>query len=886
MRAIFLTFLFFFFALQLFGNSNRIDSLRMASSKADSHEKTRILNELAKLFWYNSFDSSLKYANAAYDLAIKHENVVEQAKALNNLGVAYDLRGEYGRSLNSYFQIIKMASEKELFTPNVPIEYFTKHREDKSISPENINYETKNTIRNQKLNAEEESQLLVVLANSYMNMGIVFGRLSIFEKSIICFRQSYEIRKDIGDKRGLAFILHNLGTVFFKLENYRQAEESFRESLLYRIENNDVQGAANTNLALGELFVKTGLPDSAFFYLRKANSTFSILQHRKGVSDTYAKMGDLLFLQNKPLEALDELRKALSILIDISDRGGEGLVYHKMGEVYLKLGEFENANKYFELSLNISKELDLKQLTAESLFGLSLVKEKKGQIPQAFSLYKEYIKVKDWIKEEKYSASLAESLTLFEVDRIESENYLLKKDNEIKQLNFERQRLLQVLLIALFLVLLFFGVALFYMYRSILKANRKLTILNSELETRISNRTFELREALKLAEEANHIKNSVLSNISHEIRTPLNGILGFTSLLTNEFDLSSDEGRYVREIRSSSDKLMNLLNDLIDISRAESNKLRVRYSHCSLQRKLNDVIDSFHDEIKLKGIKLITNIEKVPDVIADTENIYRIFSIVFSNAVKYTEKGSVSVALSYRLEESSVEVIMTDTGVGIDPEYLPYIFEPFQQESSGLSRLYQGAGLGLALAKRLISLMNGTIQVTSKKGAGTIVSLKFPVTLAESIHESVSAKITPREVAKGTEPRAKKAKVLIVEPNTYTRFYLQSLLRKYVNVYVARDANEALSILDDSINFTSLFDLVIVDSTISEPWDTQAFINEVFARKKEYKKRPFIVQVEENITLKEDPLAAMGYFKVIRKPINKKVLLEVLSEFSRKKNLQ
>lgn len=424
------------------------------------------------------------------------------------------------------------------------------------------------------------------------------------------------------------------------------------------------------------------------------------------------------------------------------------------------------------------------------------------------------------------------------------------------------------------------------MYRSILKANRKLTILNSELETRISNRTLELREALKLAEEANHIKNSVLSNISHEIRTPLNGILGFSSLLTNEFVLSSDESRYVREIRSSSDKLMNLLNDLIDISRAESNKLRVRYSHCSLQRKLNEVVDSFHDEIKLKGIKLITNIEKMPDVIADTENIYRIFSIVFSNAVKYTDRGSVSVALSYRQEEGSVEVIMTDTGVGIDPEYLPYIFEPFQQESSGLSRLYQGAGLGLALAKRLISLMNGTIQVTSKKGAGTIVALKFPVTLAESIQESVSAKITPREAVRGTEPRAKKAKVLIVEPNTYTRFYLQSLLRKYVNVYVARDANEALSILDDSINFTSLFDLVIVDSTISEPWDTQAFINEVFARKKEYKKRPFVVQVEENITLKEYPLAAMGYFKVIQKPINKKVLLDVLSEFSRKKILQ
>jgi signal transduction histidine kinase/CheY-like chemotaxis protein len=440
-----------------------------------------------------------------------------------------------------------------------------------------------------------------------------------------------------------------------------------------------------------------------------------------------------------------------------------------------------------------------------------------------------------------------------------------------------------MLLVALFLVLLFFGIALFYMYRSMLKANRMLTALNGELETRINNRTQELREALKLAEEANQIKNSVLSNISHEIRTPLNGILGFTSLLTNEFNLSTDEGRYVREIRSSSDKLMNLLNDLIDISRTESNKLRVRFSHCNLQRMLFDVIDSFNDEIQMKGINLITNIEKIPDVNADAENINRIFSIVFSNAVKYTDKGSVSIAMSYRQEESSVEVVMTDTGIGIDPEYLPYIFEPFQQESTGLSRLYQGAGLGLALAKRLVTLMNGTIQVTSKKGAGTIVTLKFPVTLAENIQESVAAKITPRQVVRGSEPRAKKAKVLIVEPNTYTRFYLQSLLRKYVNVYVARDANEALSILDDSINYTSLFDLIIIDSAISEPWDAQAFLNEVYNRKKEYKKRPFVVQADESIELDEDHFVQMGYFMVIRKPINKKVLLNVLSNFSRQK---
>ncbi len=326
---------------------------------------------------------------------------------------------------------------------------------------------------------------------------------------------------------------------------------------------------------------------------------------------------------------------------------------------------------------------------------------------------------------------------------------------------------------------------------------------------------------------------------------------------------------------------MGFLNDLIDLSQAESNKLKVKYVHCNLQALVSKVAERFKKEIAEKGLSLHTSFDQFPEVITDSENIQRILTVVLSNAVKYTDKGSISFSIAFKEFDSSVVFAITDTGIGIDSDYLPHIFEPFQQESSGLSRLYQGAGLGLALAKRLVNLLNGTIEVNSRKGAGTIVFIKIPVTFVADASLKVRSKFTAREIGQNLVPRPKKAKVLIIEENTYTRFFLQSMLKKHFNVFVARDGNEALSIVDDTNNVASLFDIVIADIGMKEPWNLQNFVSEVYRRKPEYSKRVIAVQGEKE--MEGALLEGLEGLFWIQKPIEKVKILDVLFESQKHK---
>lgn len=861
----------------------KIDSLRIEAEQAKEQLKPDIYNSIARLYWYRSFDSSIYYANKAYNLAQKHELPIEEAKALNNLGVAYDLRGEYGKSLNHYFKAINLAIGQGAFTPDVPIEFFLSNRSSGYVNFNKPLIDSAGVSSVPVLNTStgEVKDLLAVVANGYVNAAIVYGKLSRFEKSLVCLRQSLYIREALGDKKGVGVVLINLGTIYSKLKNFKMAENAYRESLKIRTEFSDKQGIANCNLGLGELFKEYGSTDSAYSYLRKAEHIFKQIESKKGISQVRAKIGDLYGLINQPEQAIAELEDALKIMLELKDKEGISSVNLRIGEVYLTAGKLRDAQIHYQTALNLAQEMEYYDIVAQSLQGLSLVYEKQGKVREAYNLLKEYVESYKSLKDNEFSGLLAEQLSLFEFDQIERENNLLKKESEIRQLNQARQKMFYILLITVISIVLLFGLIILIMYRSILRTNKQLKLLNGELESKVGSRTIELREALKLAEEANRLKSAFLSNISHEIRTPLNAIMGFTSLMANEMNKESMGARYIGEIRHSSDRLMNLINNIIDISRSEASEIRLNLKKCNIQAIAEQAVANYSEELSASGIKLITNFERVPEVYADYDNLHRVCSIVLSNAVKYTEKGSVAVSTIFRVKSETVELIFSDTGVGIDSEYLPFIFEPFLQESTGLSRLYQGAGLGLALARRLLSAMGGTITVTSRKGAGTIVCISFKIVQIDDNGDSPKIRNTKRDLERSTYPRAKKAKVLIVEENTYARFYLQSLLKRYLNVFVARDGNEALSLIDDSITFGPLFDMVIIDATIPEPWSARLFINEVYNRKAEYRKRPFILQFEENTIAESTNLLELGYAELIEKPIDRKKIYQLLAQHGR-----
>ncbi len=869
--------LIFLTVLPALGIISKADSLKSEFNSADITIKAKILNELARHYWYSSFDSSIKYGTAALDLATSRQLVVEMVNAYNNLGVAYDMRGEYSKAMSFYFQIVKTIQGLGLYTSEQPLELFFSTKTDLASEKKNWSTIPSNNIMGMSLSQEEEKMLLTLLGKGLSNLGILYGRLSHYNKSLICFRESIAVRKQVNDKEGIAVVLTNLGTMYIKMNNTQSAAQSLREAIsILKTTNGDPSRLAGAQQSMGELQIITGKLDSALLNLSAASETYIRIKNNMGLSYVKIQFGKLYLHQKNYSKAIDAFHNALEILVSLKDRENEGLVYKLLGDANTKLGKFENAVKQYQLALNVGRLYGYKAIEADALLGLTHLYESKSLPSAALAYYKEYMQVNSWLLNQKFNANLSQQQVLFEFEQIEKENILLKSENELKKVSLKRQRDLKLLFLAILFIFLLFGLILYFLYRKLLRANEKLRSLNLGLEEKVNVRTNELRETLKIAEEGNRIKNAFLTNLSHEIRTPLNGIIGFTSLLERSFSETDYESKYIKEIKVSSDRLMGFLNDLIDLSQAESNKLKVKYVHCNLQALVSKVAERFKKEIDEKGLSLHTSFDQFPEVITDSENIQRILTVVLSNAVKYTDKGSISFSIAFKEFDSSVEFAITDTGIGIDSDYLPHIFEPFQQESTGLSRLYQGAGLGLALAKRLVNLMNGSIEVNSRKGAGTIVFIKIPVSFVAETHTKGRAKLTTRNIGRNLGPRPKKAKVLIIEENTYTRFFLQSMLKKHFNVFVARDGNEALSIVDDTNNVASLFDIVIADIGMKEPWNLQNFVSEVYKRKPEYSKRVIAVQGEKETegALLEGP---EGLFW-IQKPIEKVKILDVLFE--------
>ncbi|MBS1607434.1 MAG: CHASE3 domain-containing protein, partial [Bacteroidetes bacterium] len=227
----------------------------------------------------------------------------------------------------------------------------------------------------------------------------------------------------------------------------------------------------------------------------------------------------------------------------------------------------------------------------------------------------------------------------------------------------------------------------------------------------------------KKVKEAARIKEQFLANMSHEIRTPMNAMLGFTNLL-HKTKLGSEQQQYVENIQASGEKLLAIVNDILDLSKIEAGMMRIEPVAFSLRALLHSVQTMFSERVKQKNLSLrfLVN-ENIPDILeGDSVRLTQVLVNLLSNAVKFTSTGGIYVNVNKTEEvNDSVKLHFSvkDTGIGIAPEKLQTIFERFQQAEADTTRRYGGTGLGLSIAKQIIDLQNGTITVKSEPGKGT-----------------------------------------------------------------------------------------------------------------------------------------------------------------------
>jgi signal transduction histidine kinase len=302
--------------------------------------------------------------------------------------------------------------------------------------------------------------------------------------------------------------------------------------------------------------------------------------------------------------------------------------------------------------------------------------------------------------------------------------------------------------------------------------NQKLNDSIDNLEGKIEKRTKEIMGALKKAEESDRLKSVFLSNMSHEIRTPMNGILGFTELL-KEPTLSSDDLQdFVQTIQICGARMLNTVNNIVDVSKIESGLMNLDIKETNINEKIEFTYKFFKPEVEIKGLRLLFKNglpSKEAIIKTDNEKVYAILTNLVKNAIKFTYDGSIE--FGYEKKGGYLEFFVKDTGVGIPRNQMELIFERFRQGSESLNRKYEGSGLGLSICKSYVEMLGGKIWVESQEGKGSIFYFTIP-------YNTVSEEITDAFSAEHKEGQIKKLKILIVEDDEISHSILTRTLQK------------------------------------------------------------------------------------------------------------
>ena len=553
------------------------------------------------------------------------------------------------------------------------------------------------------------------IARDYNNIGNDYYDLGEYDDAFFYFTQSHRIASAVDDTLRMLIAYHNVGRVFKELGQYETALDHLNLAKKMSLQQKDEEGIAYAYDEIGDVQLRKNEYDSALNTLALAlrltrKLDVDVLEpkiHSK-LATVYLRKGDF-----EKARAYYDSAYALSSLTN--DRFGVAEVELGRGIVYTKEGQYDEALTKIEGCLNEAKELNARVLEIKCFNQLSILWEMKGEFKKALMYYKEYKQLEDTLFSQEMQGKLLRDQLRFETESRDSRIAFLSELQVMQRGELKKQEFVRNILVV---VMALSGILLITVYRSG-RRRRQINMLLLRHQEEMEKRSEEL-------ERLNQVKDKFFSIISHDLRSPINALSGLLDLLDKGAVTTDELPKHVKELKARFNHTRTLLNNLLDWTLLQMDKLNLQASKIDIHNIVEENIQLL-SSVQGKDVKLINEVRKNSIGFADSNTINLVIRNLMTNAIKFTNDGG-QVKINAEEKGSEWLISVTDNGVGMNPEVLKMLFDKTAPYTTRGTANEKGTGLGLILCKEFIEKNGGKIWVESEEEKGSTFYFTLPKT--------------------------------------------------------------------------------------------------------------------------------------------------------------